>query len=511
MAAGFYGYKLRSFPRNLYQTPPSKLGVLANSDPSHNFCCGGKLSVQQKRPILIRYKSNEKLAEVILPGADHNALRKLLDACSVNVSNSAPKPGESQDDIHSEMEFYLSSDVLTISFQLCSTTILSEIEALLVPDRQIRVEICNLNICSGMESYYRGHAECSGDVIGNLVVCLPSQFMGGNLIAHHNDQKIEFKWSSASNEAIQWAALFGGAKYEILPVTSGYCVTLTYKIYTSKKRLPIIPPGCPFYQTLENALRTPHFMREGGYLGFSCDYEYINFPYMNDDELLPFLLKGTDYMVWSVAKSLGLNVTIRPIVEGKDRWYMFPTFRVHFGEARKWRDEEYTEDTLTLEALQSVYPWNERPESKQFNDIIWCKTMSDWQSVFNLTTSPIQAVKGTLKEKVPAFNTFLLQNPRDQSSHLLSAGVCSSDVHMILETLKRLKASSNHQVIGVYTGSEMYGKDLCPCYQAAVLLVEVPPWGQVPRTRAKADSIGEAEGPKIDKPLDRKGILYWNK
>ena len=101
MAAGFYGYKLRSFPRNLYQTPPSKLGVLANSDPSHNFCCGGKLSVQQK-PILIRYKSNEKLAEVILPGADHNALRKLLDACSVNVSNGAPKPGESQDDIHSE-------------------------------------------------------------------------------------------------------------------------------------------------------------------------------------------------------------------------------------------------------------------------------------------------------------------------------------------------------------------------------------------------------------------------
>ena len=514
MAAGFYGY--RSFPRYLYQpTAASKLGVLAHSDPSHSFCCGGKLSVQEPH-IVIRYKSNEKLAEIILPEADHSAMRKLLDACSVNVSNGDLEGEVSKviQDSGSMMtlykkEFYLSSDAVTTSFQLCSTSILSEIESLMVPDQQIKVQLCNLNVCSGIESYYQGHAECSGDTIGTLIVCLPSQFVGGNLAVYHSDQKVEFKWSSASLElqdkAIHWAAIFNGAKFEVLPVTSGFCLTFTYKIYMSKERLPVIPPGNPFYQSLDNALHTPHFMRDGGHLGFSCNYEYANFLYMNDDELLPSLLKGTDYMVCSVAKSLGLHVTIRPVVEGKDHWYLLPKFSDGLGEARKWRDEECTEDVLIQKALQSAH-WKERPEYKQVSDIIWCKTMSDWQSVFSLTTSPIQAVEGTLKEKVPAFSTFLLQSPRDQSSHLLSAGICSSDVHIILGALKQLKARSNHQVIGVYTGSEMYGKDLCHCYQAAMLLIEVPPWGQAPRTKAN-----QGDKMKINKSLERKDILYWKK
>ena len=500
MASGLYGY--RSFPRYLYQpTAASKLGLLAHRDPSHSFCCGGKLSVQQPH-IVIRYKSKEKLAEIVLPQADHNAMQKLLDACSVNVPNG---------DLEGyKKEFYLGSDAMTTSFQLCSTSILSEVESMLVPDRQFKVELCNLNVCSGIESYYQGHAECSGNAIGTLIVCLPSQFIGGNLAVHHKDQKVEFVWGSASlecldREAIHWAAVFNGAKYEILPVTNGFCLTLTYKIYTSKERLPVIPPNSPFFQSLKNALHTPHFMREGGHLGFSCNYEYTNFTYMNDDELLPSLLKGTDYMVCSVAKSLGLNVTIRPVVEGKDHWYLLPKFYDRFGEARKWRDEECTEDILIQNALRSVCG-KERPEYKQVSNIIWCKSVSDWQSVFNLATSPIQATEGTFKEKVPAFSTFLLQSPQDQSSHLLSSGICNTDVHVILATLKRLKASSNHQVIGVYTGSEMYGKDLCPCYQAALLLIEVPPWGYVPRTKASQDSEVKA-----NKSLKRKDILFWKK
>ena len=509
MAAGFYGY--RSFPRYLYQTTPaSKLGILAHCDPSHSFCCGGELSVQQP-PIVIRYKSNEKLAEIVLPRADHAAMQKLLESCSVNVSNIEGGESKVVQGGMCKKEYYLSSDALTTSFQLCSTSILSEIEALFVPDQQVKVELCNLHVCSGIESCYQGSAECLGDSIGTLLVCLPSQFMGGNLVIRHNGQKVEFKWQSASlecqDEAIHWAAVFNDAKYEILPVTSGFCLTLTYKIYISKERLPVIPPGNPFYHHLQNALQAPHFMCEGGYLGFSCSYEYINFTNMNDDNLMPTLLKGTDYMVCSVAKSLGLNVTIRPVVEGKDHWYILPKFSNEtFGEARKWYDdEECTEDSLTQKALQSVYG-KERPKYKQVSDIIWCNAMSDWRSVFNLTTLPLQAVEGTFKEKVPAFSTFLFQSLQDQSLHLLSAGIRSSDVHTILGALKRLKASSNHQAIGVYTGSKMYGKDLCPCYQAAVLLVEVPPWGQAPRIAT--NQINQA---KNNKSLERKDILYWKK
>ena len=145
---------------------PSKLGELAISDPSHSFCCGGQLLVQ--RPIRLHYKQNEELAEVILPGSDSAALQKLLAACRRTTSEVAGLDSG----LH---EFYLGSDVVTTSFQLSTTAILSEIESLMIPDRCIRAALCKLNVYTGgTKSHYEGRADSlrSWDVLATLIMCV---------------------------------------------------------------------------------------------------------------------------------------------------------------------------------------------------------------------------------------------------------------------------------------------------------------------------------------------------
>ena len=72
----------------------------------------------------------------------------------------------------------------------------------------------------------------------------------------------------------------------------------------------------PFYQNLKAALGQPHFLREGGVLGFACQHTYVfeNFEKSKDPKIL---LKGSDRMVMLAATSLGLVVEVKCIVSAK--------------------------------------------------------------------------------------------------------------------------------------------------------------------------------------------------
>ena len=108
-----------------------------------------------------------------------------------------------------------------------------------------------------------------------------------------------------------WAAFFSDLEHEVLLVTSGYRVTLTYNLYYSAPSIPtqlfdVTTIG--LYQELSSALQTPHFMRDGGTLGFFCQHKYVET--LTDDTLADFsaqlsFLKG-DMIIYQVAKSLGL-------------------------------------------------------------------------------------------------------------------------------------------------------------------------------------------------------------
>jgi len=486
---------------------PSKLGELAISDPSHSFCCGGQSRVQL--PIRLHYKQNEEVAEVVLPGIDSAAVRKLFAACRRSTSEVAGLDSG----LH---EFYLGSDVLTTSFQLSATAILSEIESLMIPDRCIRAELCKLNVYTGgTNSHYEGRADTlwSGETLGTLIVRLPTEFAGGTLVVHHNGQMVEFEWSvvpkSDKSNSIYWAAFFNDAEYDIHAVTSGCCLTLTYNIYSTKERIPTNVTKSLLYQRLEKALSTPHFMREGGCLGFTCRYAY-NLSHLNEADRLPFVLKGSDYMIFSAARSLGLNAEVRPVVEGKDHWYLLPKFNDKILEGHKYDRKDISNHALILETLGPRCYRREMDNpmcESVISGITWCNPLPDWQSVFSLITTPVQVTAEVLHQKIPDFNNVLMQNQSEQSLQLKSAGVRNTDIHAILEAFKHLQASGSRQVVGVHDGSNIPGShsELYACYQMAVLLVDVPQWGLSPRIAT--DEVAK----KMNSLFDTKNLLYWEK
>ena len=365
----------------------SKLGELATSDPSLSFCCGGQLSVEL--PIHLHYQQNGKVAEVVLPANDSAVVQKLL-AASREMTTSEVETFDSG--LH---DVCFNSDVLTTSFQLSATAILSEIESLMIQDHYIRAELCNLDVyTTGSKSHYKSHADntCSREMLGTLIVCLPTEFEGGNLKVRNNGKMIEFKWSTESKcdipDSIYWAAIVSDVEYEICAITSGYCLTLTYSIYSTEEKIPVQATEVPLYQYLGKALSTPHFMRDGGILGFTCRYAYKP-SYLNEADHLPFVLKGSDYMIFLVATSLGLNAVVRPVVEGKDHWYLLPEFKDEIVVACIGNDEDVSDHMLILETL-GVRLERDAHACKLTNGITWCNPMPNWESVLNLITTPVQ-------------------------------------------------------------------------------------------------------------------------
>ena len=486
----------------------SKLGELATSDPSLSFCCGGQLSVQF--PIRLHYQQNGEVAEVVLPTNDSSVVvQKLLAASRETTTTSEVDTFDSA--LH---DFCLGSDVLTTSFQLSATTILSEIESLMIPDHYIRAEFWKLNVyTSGNKRHYVSHADStrSKEMLGTLIVCLPTEVEGGNLTVRNNGQMVEFKWSTEQKsdvpDSIYWAAIRSDAEYEICAITSGYCVMLAYNIYYTKERIPIEATKIPLYQYLEKAVNTPHFMREGGILGFTCRYAY-NPTYLNEVDHLPFVLKGSDYKIFSVATSLGLNALVRPVVEGKDHWYLLPEFKDNICPTYKGYDEDNGDHMLLLETLDPSHRMDTCTH-KLTNGITWCSPMPNWQSVLNLVTTPVQVTAEVLQQKIPDFNNVIMQAQSEQSLQLKSAGIPNSDIPVILKALKHLQVSSIHQIAGVHNGSNLTESHLYACYQMAVLLIEVPQWGLYPRISA-TDEVPEKRIKK-DSQFDTKKVLYWEK
>ncbi len=66
-------------------------------------------------------------------------------------------------------------------------------------------------------------------MFGSLVVCLPSEFTGGALVTRHLGRQVMFDWSSSATT--HWAAFYSDVEHEVLPVTSGHRITLTYNLY----------------------------------------------------------------------------------------------------------------------------------------------------------------------------------------------------------------------------------------------------------------------------------------
>ncbi|BCR94529.1 uncharacterized protein AKAW2_11575S [Aspergillus luchuensis] len=207
--------------------------------------------------------------------------------------------------------------------------ILDEIEKQLLPSfdagasRKLIADLSSLIVYSSPNGFIQKHINIpySENQFGLLVVCLPSQFTGGNLYVRHNKQVRDLDWSPASSSTIQWAAFYSDCKLEILPVTGGECITLIYGLYAVGAGVGYVHPKTsltpciqPLKAAVMNILGNPNFMRQGGILGAFCSYAYPA------SESIAHVLKDGDYLLYLAFKSCGLDTCALAISSTGD-WY----------------------------------------------------------------------------------------------------------------------------------------------------------------------------------------------
>ena len=338
------------------------------------FTCGGTL--QTPHTVQLNYRNKfGKWDEAAFPGLKDADFQPMLESSKVA---SFGRGKETVTDKSYRDAYVLEPDQFLSSFQLSDTGILGEIRMLLVPDvLSIHAELYKMNIYTAPNGCFKAHVDTprGGNMFGSLVVCLPSQFSGGALVTRHNGQEITYDWSSPGDnpiQKVQWAALYSDVEHEILTVTEGHRVTLTYNLYHSEgPSLELDMTTSPFYNDLKAALNHPHFLRNGGTLGFTCQHSYI-FEKLNQSDNLPILLKGFDHTVFLAAKSLNLVVTVKPIYEDDDD-----------DEGKKYVGKEFSYLYVVCNRHGEDMDWEEYFEYRNIIDdssITWCQKISNWKN-----------------------------------------------------------------------------------------------------------------------------------
>lgn len=125
---------------------------------------------------------------------------------------------------------------------------------------------------SGPSGLFQKHVDTprSRGQIGSLVVCLPSTFKGGNLVIGHAGKEVDFDWAPGSASTIQWAAFYSDCEHEIMTVTEGERITLTYNLFVVEPDGECIPQPditdptkMPLYGFMRSLVSEPGFMKDG--------------------------------------------------------------------------------------------------------------------------------------------------------------------------------------------------------------------------------------------------------
>ncbi|KAK3722688.1 hypothetical protein LTR37_002259 [Vermiconidia calcicola] len=191
--------------------------------------------------------------------------------------------------------------------------------------RGIRAELYKLNIYTGPSGMFKAHVDTprSESQIGSLVVCLPANFEGGALAVRHHGQEIVHDWaqraSGSQNPAIKWAAFYSDCEHEVLEVTSGHRITLTYNLFLAPGTSLLagqptsLEPQClPLAQSLRRMLASEEFLPKGGYIGIHLAHSYPH-THPKLHAFVPSMLKGVDMALYESIVALGYKAVLDQI------------------------------------------------------------------------------------------------------------------------------------------------------------------------------------------------------
>ncbi|KAF5547454.1 hypothetical protein FMEXI_5150 [Fusarium mexicanum] len=187
----------------------------------------------------------------------------------------------------------------------------------------VKAELYKLNVYSGPSGKFKPHVDTprSDRQMGSLVVSLPVEHKGGQLAVRHGGREIIFGWAPKSADTIQWAAFFSDCEHEVLQVTEGHRVTLTYNLFwtnygpasMSDNLRALDQESLHFFNALEKLLEKKHLMKEG-LIGFSCTHSYPHTSKSSTNNL-HHMLKGIDMVVYQALKRILGTAEIAALVD----------------------------------------------------------------------------------------------------------------------------------------------------------------------------------------------------
>ncbi|KAK1223656.1 hypothetical protein PQX77_013478 [Marasmius sp. AFHP31] len=260
-------------------------------------------------------------------------------------------------------------------------------------DHKVEAELYKLNVY-GEGGFFRAHKDTprSEKMFGSLVIVFPTPHTGGHLVLRKNDEEFTF----GSNELprfrdeIAYIAFYSDVEHEVLPVTFGHRITLTYNLYhadkSTKDSLPLRNHDItPLKDSLSQLINDSKFMPNGGYLGFGLRYDYPVVLGQTEFYELKDLLKGEDLMVQTACKALNLDVSIHgalPDSNGEDSYQVLFDYAADlsdWGEIEPEGDGSWAEVIKGAKRIDEVGPknwdvkWDERREH-----ILWVTPLAEY-------------------------------------------------------------------------------------------------------------------------------------
>jgi hypothetical protein len=278
-----------------------------------------------------------------------------------------------------------------------SAGILKKVQRKLVPHdpNPISAELYSINVYTD-GGHFAPHKDTprGSDMLGTLVVCLPSQFANGTFVLSHRGVVQKFDWGHAIQaqkkpNQLHWVAFFGDVDHQIESVWSGARVTLTYLLRRGAGGAPSREAAAedlaPRVQEAWHALLADKtFLPEGGILGYPCCHLYHqDARFQRKQSPLKqrslITLKGRDHLVAATALLAGLKVSFNPYMFencADETWQLkhFPTSQEQSKLA--WQmDESDLEEALPIRASS---------ENEGDFGVTWLEpapsTQSTWQS-----------------------------------------------------------------------------------------------------------------------------------
>ncbi|PIA93152.1 hypothetical protein CB0940_05228 [Cercospora beticola] len=333
-------------------------GQVSNPQDAHNthndrlVPSSGSKAVATK-PVSIRWGADERGRTISLPitwPSDQAAYQQLIEDC---VPATFGRNGQDVYDESYRRAGALGTEHFMTDFCPYKAGIIDSVAQLLLPPftgdlrsdkdmsekrlaRGIRAELYKLNVYSGPSGMFKPHVDTprSSSQIGSLVVCLPTAFSGGALAVRHQGHEIVHDWSSSSSSndndnaqqtapSIHWAAFYSDCEHEVLPVTSGHRLTLTYNLFLapgtgllafgriSPPQL-LDPKSLPLTKHLNSLLGVPTFLPTGGFLGIHLIHAY---PHTHKDlhAFVPNMLKGADMAIYESVTACNLHARLGPL------------------------------------------------------------------------------------------------------------------------------------------------------------------------------------------------------